>query len=58
MRTDRRSLTDRLWEKTDVAGFYARYTRLTKVSGKNELKGLCPLHEERHPSFFVNLDSG
>jgi DNA primase len=54
----KRSLIERLWEKTDAAGFYSRFTRLTGVKDGKELKGLCPLHEDRHPSFFVKLETG
>jgi hypothetical protein len=54
----KRTLTDRLWEKTDAAGFYSRFARLTRAGEGGELKGLCPLHEERHPSFHVNPETG
>lgn len=37
----------------DVVG---RYTRLTE-GGSKKLKGLCPLHNEKTPSFYVNLDT-
>ena len=52
------NLSEKLWQKTDIASFYSKFTRLARIPEKNELKGLCPLHEERHPSFFVNLDTG
>ena len=42
----------------DVRRFYSEFTKLRKVNGRPELKGLCPLHEETNPSFFVNLDTG
>lgn len=38
--------------RADVLAIINRYTRL-KLSGKQHL-GLCPLHSERHPSFYVD----
>jgi len=54
----RRSLTERVLEKIDAQTFYSRYTQLSKASDKGECKGLCPLHQEKTPSFFVNLKTG
>src|SRR5712692_11276394 len=54
----RRSFTQQILEKIDVRTFYSRFTELAEVSGKRECKGLCPLHEEKTPSFFVNLETG
>ncbi|MEE8586813.1 MAG: CHC2 zinc finger domain-containing protein [Acidobacteriota bacterium] len=50
--------TERLFQKTDVRSFYGRHTDLRELPGKSECKGLCPLHKEKTPSFFVNLESG
>ncbi|MEE8584344.1 MAG: CHC2 zinc finger domain-containing protein [Acidobacteriota bacterium] len=52
------NFTDRLLQKTDVGTFYGQYTQLRKLPGKSECKGLCPLHEEKTPSFFVNIETG
>ncbi len=52
------NFTDRLLQKTDVRSFYGHYTKLRKLPGKDECKGLCPLHEEKTPSFFVNIKTG
>jgi hypothetical protein len=41
-----------LKERIDLAKFACGYTRLRR-SGK-QLVGLCPLHSERHPSFYVH----
>ncbi len=50
--------SDRLFQKTDIRTFYGHHTKLRKLPGKSECKGLCPLHEEKTPSFFVNIETG
>ncbi len=52
------NFTERLFQKTDVRSFYERRTKLRKLRGKPECQGLCPLHEEKTPSFSVNLETG
>lgn len=37
--------------------FYLRYVKKGKVSGNN-LYGCCPFHDDKHPSFSVNLNTG
>lgn len=46
--------TDLIREKIDVADFIRQYVQLTPA-GKN-LKGLCPFHKEKSPSFVVSPD--
>jgi DNA primase len=41
-----------LKERVDVAAIAGQFTRLRR-SGR-QLVGLCPLHSERHPSFYVD----
>ncbi len=53
----RRSVTDRILERLDVRAFYSQYTKLSEPSQKGECRGLCPLHEEKTPSFCVNVNS-
>ena len=36
----------------DIVAFASRYTTL-HPSGANDLKGLCPIHDEKTPSFFI-----
>ena len=40
--------------RADLAAIAGRFTRLRR-SGR-QLLGLCPLHHERHPSFFVHAE--
>ncbi len=54
----KQSFTERLFQETDVRSFYGQHTELRKLPGKSECRGLCPLHEEKTPSFFVNIESG
>ena len=35
-----------------------RYTKLSPSNGSGQLKGLCPLHQEKTPSFFVKVSDG
>lgn len=42
----------------DYTIFYERYMPELKVNGRKEVKTLCPLHPEKHPSFSVNLETG
>ena len=46
--------TDLIKEKVDVADFIRQYVQLTPA-GKN-LRGLCPFHKEKSPSFVVSPD--
>ena len=46
--------TDLIKEKIDVAEFIRQYVQLTPA-GKN-LRGLCPFHKEKSPSFVVSPD--
>jgi len=48
----RRLNAHELKERIDLAEFARRYTRLRR-SGR-QLVGLCPIHSERHPSFYVH----
>jgi hypothetical protein len=41
-----------LKERIDLSDFASAYTRLRR-SGR-QLVGLCPIHSERHPSFYVH----
>jgi len=54
----RRSVTGRILEKLDVRAFYSQFTKLSKPSQKGECRGLCPLHEEKTASFWVNVHDG
>jgi DNA primase len=46
--------TDLIREKVDIADFIRQYVPLMQA-GKN-LKGLCPFHKEKSPSFVVSPD--
>lgn len=45
---------DEIKKKLDVVEYIGRYVEL-KRSGRN-FRGLCPFHQEKTPSFFVNPD--
>lgn len=55
MASDRREI-DEVRARTDVVAIIEKYVTL-KRAGKN-LKGLCPFHSEKTPSFQVNPDLG
>lgn len=48
------STIDEVKQKTDIVDIISQDVRLTK-SGKT-MRGLCPFHTEKHPSFFVYPD--
>ncbi|MBA2313234.1 MAG: DNA primase [Actinobacteria bacterium] len=48
---------DALRERADVVEIMSDYTRLKK-SGTHTLKGLCPFHSEKTPSFTLNSAKG
>jgi putative DNA primase/helicase len=58
--SDEKSLVDLLEEeilpRLDAEEFYGSYLKL-KFSGKKSLKGLCPFHNEKTPSFTVSPES-
>ena len=38
--------------RVDLAEFVSQFTRLRRAGG--QLVGLCPIHSERHPSFYLH----
>src|SRR3990172_11480669 len=42
----------------DIPGFYKSHIPTLKINGKSETVGLCPFHDDHHPSLSVNLSSG
>jgi DNA primase len=46
-----------LRERADIAEIVSGYTQL-KRAGSNKLKGLCPFHSEKTPSFTVDIARG
>ncbi len=45
------SYADRVKQRADMLGIVSKYTRLRRAG--RQFVGLCPLHRERHPSFYV-----
>jgi DNA primase len=46
----------RIKESIDLASYVGKFIVLKKEGGS--LKGLCPFHEERSPSFSINQKNG
>ncbi|WP_391530416.1 DNA primase, partial [Candidatus Frankia nodulisporulans] len=44
-------------ERSPIADVVSEYVQL-RAAGRNELAGLCPFHEEKSPSFYVNVATG
>ena len=41
-----------------IQNFYKRHVKNLKPVGDGQLKGLCPLHEDKNPSLSINLETG
>lgn len=48
---------EQIRERLDIAAVIGEMVAL-KPAGKGQLKGLCPFHSEKTPSFHVHLDRG
>jgi DNA primase len=44
-------------ERSPIADVVSEHVQL-RPAGRNELVGLCPFHEEKSPSFYVNVATG
>jgi DNA primase len=55
--SDSRTIVEQVKDATAIEEIAAGYTRL-KPDGQRRLRGLCPIHQERHPSFVVYPDQG
>jgi len=51
------TIYDQIKDKLDIIDLAERYTKLDKAGRNGRVKGLCPLHSEKTPSFFVFSDS-
>lgn len=51
---DKQTLLDAL----DFRTFYKEFIPSIRDNGKPQAKGLCPFHDDRHPSFSVNFETG
>lgn len=47
---------DELRERVDILDVIGGYVRLQRAG--NEYRGLCPFHDEKTPSFYVNAEKG
>lgn len=50
--------TQKLKEKLNYQAVYSSLVAGLRVNGHAEATGLCPLHDDHHQSFSVNLDNG
>jgi DNA primase catalytic core len=48
---------DQIKDRLDIIDLANRYTTLERAGSNGRMKGLCPLHQEKTPSFFVFPDS-
>ena len=53
-----REILDQIRERVRISELIGEYVRLTRDGGGGRLKGLCPFHNEKSPSFSVNEDRG
>jgi len=51
------SVFDDIKDRLDITNIAARYTTLERAGSNGRVRGLCPLHPEKTPSFFVFTDS-
>lgn len=51
------TIFDEIKERVDLATVATRYTQLEHTGRNGRARGLCPLHSERTPSFFVFADT-
>lgn len=49
---DREMLTRRIRDAVDIVDLVSRHVRLTRAGA--QMKGLCPFHEEKTPSFYLH----
>ena len=49
---------DEVLQRTDKRSFYKFFIPSLKENGKVQAIGLCPFHDDHHPSLSVNLDNG
>lgn len=54
---DMSNVYDLIKDHLDLADIAGRYTHLEKAGSNGRVKGLCPLHQEKTPSFFVFGDT-
>lgn len=53
-----REVLDQVRERLRISEVVGEYVRLTRDGGGGRMKGLCPFHNEKSPSFSVNDDRG
>lgn len=50
-----KTLVERIKDKLSLTDYAARFMEL-KPAGKGEVVGLCPMHDEKSPSFHINTE--
>ena len=49
---------NKILSNLDFREFYSSFVDFPKGNGKSEVMGICPFHNDHHPSLSVNLDKG
>jgi putative DNA primase/helicase len=49
---------NKILSNLNFSTFYSSFVTFPKANGKSEVMGLCPFHDDHHPSLSINLESG
>ncbi len=49
---------NKILSKLNFREFYRSFVIFPKANVKSQVMGLCPFHDDHHPSLSINLDNG